>query len=574
MFRLIGRCFFVFILLMLSQAQAIPPAKDAFLLTAKLHSPQDLTITWQMPTNTFLYKNSIDLHFLDATKNTLLHLGLPPGITKHSPVVGNYTIYPQTATMSVSFQQQNPATLSTLALRYQGCTEEGVCYPPTTDYVTLNTANSTVSIQSQPPTQTSNTPPNWLLTLFGFFGVGLLLTFTPCVLPMLPILSSMIIGQTNTRTHRALLLSTLYVLSMASTYAVIGLIMAMLGENLQLRLQTPVAIAFMSAIFCLLAFSLLGFYNMNRTTLMSTIQGRLQRIMPKANIGGVIMMGALATLIVSPCTTPALVAAMTYIGSQGNRLFGASSLFIMGLGMGLPLILLCTLGARFIPKSGPWMQYIKPILGIILLALAIMMLNRLLPSETQRLLWVLFFILAAPLSMTASFMRHRIINGPAAKTVCLTASLISVFFGGYILLHGMNTSLPPPSVGTHLHTKTKHTVTTLVALNKILEDAKKQQQPVFINVYASWCLDCTIMHATTLQQASVKNALDPFVVVRVDISTPSANRQALLRALGIIGPPAIILVSPQGTTHKTLIGLQTAKNLSAALKDFVYTRSV
>ena len=560
----------LFLSLITPFCQALPPIPQhkAFTFSANMVTDDSVVLHWQIAKKTFLYQNRLKINFLDAKTNQIINFKLPQGEQKYNKLLGHYTVYTQKLKVPIYYTLHNPLQKATLKLSYQGCTEFGLCYPPATKYLTLDVRHHQVSIDNAPPKKqsmlsASSSFSHWLLTLLSFLGIGLLLSLTPCVLPMIPILSGIILGQQNLKTQKALMLSSLYVASMAGTYALIGILIARLGQNISIALQTPTVILLMSGLFCILALSLFGLFELKLPHALSKRLNNVNKPQKMASMGGVIIMGILATLIVSPCTTPALVGAIAYISQQQTMALGASALFVMGIGMGLPLILISTLGAKFSPKAGVWMNTIKPILGLIMLGLAIMMLNRLLPSAQHILLWSAYFIILAPLSFSLS-LRHstpkRIFH-----TMSIGLALPSALFGFYLLAIPYTAKLANnPSL--NIVQSNQQTIYSLSELNKVLDSAMQDKKPVLIDFYANWCLDCKLMDATTFKHPQVQAFLKNVVLIRADVTKNTQASQDLMKKFNVIGPPTIILVNKKGQTIKHLVGMQSAKKLTATLK--------
>jgi len=524
---------------------------------------QHLVLHWNIDQDTFIYKNRIKINFITPDSGQIINITFPHGDHKYHRLLGNYITFTKQLDIPVHYRITSATKTPTVKVIYQGCTTSGVCYPPVTNYLTLNTALMQVAVSDHKPHTSPNTSIiaktfTLMINLFGFLAAGLLLSFTPCVLPMVPILSALILGQQKNKPYQGFLCASLYVLSMAITYALIGLCFALMGKNIQNGLQTPVGIILMSLVVFVLGLSMLGLFEFRLPLSVSRFFGRFLHAKFTHSPQGIMLMGVLATLIVSPCTTPALVAALAYIGQRGNLLFGMSALFLMGIGMGIPLIILSTFGSRFIPKAGPWMNAIKSFLGLLLFGLSIMMLSRLLPNAQNTILWGGFFIVLVPLLVI-------LMKKPAYPTGFLTKltytiALPCMFYAGYLIslpLSGLFQHQTQTSTSRLLH----QTVYTPRGLKKALAQAKAAKKAVLIDVYATWCLDCNLMDTFVFKNNKIKTALTNIEFIRVDVSVQNKDSLALLKQFKVIGPPTLILINSHGQTQAKLIGLQSARTL-------------
>ena len=368
------------------------PVDQAFQLKGALQQ-KHLMLHWQIAPGYQLYRERIQVKSIVDSPLHLDKLDLPRGILKTDKILGHYQIYQHQLTLSLPLLNYQNGEFR-IIVNYQGCSAAGYCYPPQQRLLTLQISPFGAQVQSieKMAVQIAQTQPSQLaqkslwLTLLTFFGLGILLAFTPCVLPMVPILSGIIVGQKQS-TRQAFLLSLTYVLAMALAYAIAGVLAGLLGKNLQAALQTPAVIIVFALLFVILACSLFGFYELR---LPHKWQQQLTLLSQRQKSGsylGVAIMGALSILVVSPCISAPLVAALAYISQTGHATLGGLILFVMGLGMGTPLLVIGTLEGKFLPKAGEWMNTVKIILGVLLLITAIWLLYRLLPGNICLILW-------------------------------------------------------------------------------------------------------------------------------------------------------------------------------------------
>lgn len=365
----------------LAHAEITPLSVDeAYPLTVTLQDCQTIVVQWHIAPGYFLYKNKIHFQTLDP-QTAIAPAFFPPHVRVMNSILGPHQVYSGDLNIAVPITKTINDQL-TLQIHYQGCAEKGFCYPPMDVQVPINVNGP----YHQPlPTQEKNNDENsvshytvspllqfnhpfWLC--FSFLGFGILLAFTPCVLPVLPILSSIVLGQQKIELHRSMLLSGSYILGMSLSYAAIGFVFALLGLNLQVVLQNPVAIIILALLLVALAIAMFGGFTLQLPTRW---QHHLSQkgTQHRGTLLGAIIMGFFSALVLSPCVTPPLVGALTFISTTGNLFLGSSALFFLGLGMGIPLFILGTLGGKFLPRAGIWMERVKHILGCILIALAI-----------------------------------------------------------------------------------------------------------------------------------------------------------------------------------------------------------
>jgi thiol:disulfide interchange protein DsbD len=371
----------------------ILPPEQAFKLTTE-STPQGFKANWVIAEGHYLYQDKMQI-ISDSADVTTGQLKTSPAEEKDDPIFNKkLMVYHNFAEASVPYLSTNAGKQATFKVKYQGCSEiSGICYPPQTSKIVVKLPfisdavaaqdsgggyDTTVSEQDQMAAALAS--DNTLLTLLIFFGAGLLLAFTPCVFPMIPILSGIIVGQGESLTTRkALTLSIVYVLAMALTYTVVGVLVGLSGENIQAWFQSPLIIGSFAAIFVALSFSMFGFYELQ---MPASIQSKLTQISNSqqgGNLAGVAIMGFLSALIVGPCVTAPLVGALIYIADTGDAVLGGMALFSLSMGMGTPLILIGASAGKLLPKAGAWMDSVKAVFGVLLLALAIWLLERVAP---------------------------------------------------------------------------------------------------------------------------------------------------------------------------------------------------
>ncbi|MDA5471538.1 protein-disulfide reductase DsbD [Yersinia kristensenii] len=509
------------------------PVDQAFAFDFRQQGDQ-LTLSWQIHPDYYLYRQQIKIVPKNATLGAFI---LPEGIAHHDEFYGEVAIFKQQLTLKIPITQAGEQ--ASVSVTYQGCAEAGFCYPPETRVVPLSAVTAGSSVVTMPPIAATTTPaptelpfsPLWALLI----GIGI--AFTPCVLPMYPLISAIILGREKPHSQRRiLLLAVVYVQGMALTYTLLGLVVAAAGLQFQAALQHPYVLIGLSALFVLLALSMFGLYSLQ---LPSSLQTRLVQWSSSqrgGSLAGVFAMGALAGLICSPCTTAPLSAILLYIAQSGNMLAGGGTLYLYALGMGIPLVIVTLFGNKLIPRSGPWMQYVKEAFGFVILALPVFLLERVLGDVWGLRLWSLlaiaFFGWAFVLSLKAHSGWAR-----ACQLLLLAALLVAA------------RPLQDWAFGNHIQqSEIKHlgfkSVTNLPQLQAALAQAKGQ--PVMLDLYADWCVACKEFEKYTFSDDKVQRQLADAVLLQADVTANSTEHGALLRQLNVLGLPTILFFDAQG----------------------------
>lgn len=540
-------------------------ADDAFQFSADVVDGQ-VVASWNIAKDYHLYQDKITVNVIDG-QATLAQLELPQATLIDDPLFGETLVYHD------QFQAALPITSisnsATLEFEFQGCSATaGVCYPPMQKTFQINASdinmassaglatasvNSSELSESDQITATLQNSSVWIV-IITFFVFGLLLSFTPCVFPMIPILSSIIVGQGDKlTTRRAFTMSLVYVLAMSITYTAAGVLAGIFGENLQAAFQNPWVIGTFSAIFIALAFSMFGFYELQLPGKLQTKLTNLSNKQEGGTLVGVGIMGFLSALIVGPCVAPPLAGALIYIGQTGDALLGGTALFAMSMGMGLPLLLLGTSAGKLLPKAGGWMDNVKAVFGVMLIGIAIWMAERVIPAEFALLAWALLFIFSAVYlgafeSTAEKSGWFKLIRG---------FGLVLALYGAMILvglLGGSKDMMQPLNVfqggGGGQSAQTQHLEFQNVKSIDDLEAVLAKGQPVMFDFYADWCVSCKEMEAKTFSDAGVQAALKGVTLVQADVTKNDAIDKALMKKYGIIGPPAILFFNAQQQEQK------------------------
>lgn len=540
-----------FLCLFTSMAFSVPlPADQAFKLSVTQPNAQTVWFTWTLQSGYFLYKDRIQFRETNPQLATFLPESFPPALQKTDHQGRTIDIYRKKLTLPITLAPNQPKDPS-LIVTYQGCSDLGYCYPP---------IERTVHLHELLVPSTPQHTFSWF-KLLSFYGFGLLLAFTPCVLPMIPILSGIIVGHGQAAsTRKAFFLSLSYVLSMSVTYSVIGGLIALMGQNLQVIMQAPAFIWFFSGICVLLALSMFDVYELKLPVLFQRYLANITRHQSGGHYLSAAIMGALSILILSPCVTAPMIGALSYIAQKGNALFGFLALFSLGLGMGTPLLLIGTSAGRLLPKAGHWMIAIKHLFGFLFLAVALHLVAHLLPAPLHMALWAgLWMFISLSLQ---PFEHAKTFWGTTRQSLGMLIFVYSllVLLGGSL---GHNNPWLPLAQSTSKHpTSFKQTlVRSPSELKQALSQAKGY--PIFIDFYADWCASCQWIQHTLLQEALIKTALKPYVIITVDVTQSNANSHALLEDYQVIAPPTLLFFDAQGheKTSLRLVGEPSIQTL-------------
>lgn len=530
------------------------PADQAFAFDFQ-QNQHDMNLTWQVKDGYYLYRKQVQVTPANAS---IAPLQLPNGEWHNDEFYGKSEIYRHSLTVPVTLTQANAG--ATLTVTYQGCADAGFCYPPETKTVPLS------AVEALPPLPSGeragvrgDTSADLPFSALWALLIGIGIAFTPCVLPMYPLISGIVLGgKQRLSTARALLLAFIYVQGMALTYTALGLVVAAAGMQFQAALQHPYVLIGLSAVFILLALSMFGAFSLQ---LPSSLQTRLTLMSNRqqgGSMGGVFAMGAIAGLICSPCTTAPLSAILLYIAQSGNLWLGGGTLYLYALGMGLPLILVTVFGNRLLPKSGPWMAHVKTAFGFVILALPVFLLERIIGDVWGLRLWsmlgVAFFGWAFITSLGLQKPWQRI-----GQILLLAAALISV------------RPLQDWAFGTTIAQSQSHLnftrISNVETLNAALASA--QGKPVMLDLYADWCVACKEFEKYTFSDPQVQQALQNTVLLQADVTANSAQDVALLKHLQVLGLPTILFFDENGNEQPTLrvTGFKDAAAFRAHLRD-------
>jgi thiol:disulfide interchange protein DsbD len=565
------------------------PAEQAFVPNPRFDRANELTVGFEIEPGYYLYR-----HKFGFQADGEIDLGaprLPAGVAHTDLNFGDVEVFYDYVEIVVPFARARPAALPvTIHATFQGCKEDSICYPPAEAAMMLTVpATSDFAAAAPPAPAAANAPMvseqdqwaarilggSWWTFLGGFYVAGLLLAFTPCVLPMVPILSSIIAGQGTATPQRGFLLSLSYVLGMAVTYTGAGALAALAGGQIQALFQKPWIITLFAGLFVLLALGMFGVYQLQMPT---AIQSRLANLANQQKGGtfvGTAIIGALSALIVTTCVAPPLVGALAVIGQTGDVTRGAAALFALSLGMGSPLLLVGASAGQLLPKVGPWMNTVKAAFGVMMIGVAIWMLERVLPGTVTLTLWALLVF------MTGVFLGafEALPQGPTpVRRLSKGLGVLACLYGALMLigatLGGEDPLRPLPrgallaSTGgvTAAPAKLEFTALETVAqLDGLLAEASAAGRPVMVDFTAEWCVSCKEMEEYTFPDAGVIAALAPFMLLRADVTANDADDQALLERFRSFGPPTIAFFDSKGGEQEAfkLVGYVPAAEFAA-----------
>jgi len=560
--------------------------------------PTLLLARWTIADEYYLYRDKLSIRLIDSDGVSLGPVEIPPGETKHDEFFGEVQVFHHEIEARIPLQRSSgEASDITLELGYQGCAEAGICYPPikkqfpvalaafdpdsstatpaiTGPAVTTPTGKAAVSIattRQDDIVDVLRESSLFWVTLF-FFAAGVLLAFTACMYPMIPILSSIIVGQGKTlTTGKAFLLSLVYVEAVAVTYAVIGVVSAQVGAGVQAFFQNPWILGFFALVFVTLAMSMFGFFNMQLPASLQAKFSETSNRMKGGTLLGVAVMGVLSALIVGPCAGPVLIGALIYTSQSGDYLTGALAMFALGNGMGAPLLVICTSGGKLLPKAGGWMDTVKAVFGVILLGVAILMLERILPGPVTMMLWALLLIVPA-IYMRALDPLPEGISG--WRRFWKGLGIVMLIYGVVLILGAATGARDPLNPLRNLNTVVTTTgsithssqhlqfdrIKNIDDFNAVLTTSAAQGKPVMLDFYADWCTYCLKMEDYTFSDPGVQQALAGVTLLQADVTANDTEDLALLNHFNLFAPPAILFFGADGEERRDsrLVGFMDA----------------
>lgn len=554
---------------------------QAFAYSPEAEDGNSITARWNIAKGYYLYREKFSFEIRDNAGVALGTVTMPKGEMKNDENFGDMEVYHKDTKIKLSLLRTNldPTEISLVA-KYQGCAEAGFCYPPQERILPISLPGGvalagaaivgspsapTPIISEQDQIAASLAGGSTTLVILSFFGFGLLLAFTPCVFPMIPILSSIIVGQgEGLTTRRAFTLSLVYVLAMAAAYTVAGVIAGMFGSNVQAMFQNPWVLSSFAAVFLLLSLSMFGFYDLQ---MPSFLQSKITEFSNKQKGGtlvGVAIMGLLSALIVGPCVAAPLAGALIYIGQTGDAVLGGIALFALSMGMGAPLLVIGTSAGKILPRAGTWMDTIKAVFGVMMIAVAIWMIERIVPAQVSMFLWASLLIVSA--IYMGAFEPHGI-DATGWRKLWKGVGLIMFTYGALLVvgaasgardvfqpLHELASGPAQSGPGAARAADSGHMVFKRVKgiaeLDREIDAAKAQGKTVMLDFYADWCISCKEMEKYTFGNPEVQQALASSVLLQADVTANDDVDKALLKRYGLIGPPSILFFGADGQERR------------------------
>lgn len=550
------------------------PPQEAFRYELEDNGDGTLTLRWEIAPEYYLYRKRMTI---EGTDGNLGDIRYPGGTVIRDEFFGESEVFYNRAEILI-----HSGNASALSLGWQGCADAGLCYPPQSAVVDFNgkstenpgtgpapPAEGSPKIGSSAPASDNELAGDQSLTrqlatsglfwnLAVFFGLGLLLVFTPCVLPMIPILSTVIVGQ-HAGQGRAFVLSSVYVVAMAVTYSMLGVAAALAGANLQAMLQAPVFIVSIAVVFVLLALSMFGLYELQLPPFLRDRLARANNRQEGGSLASAGAMGVVAALLASPCMTAPLAGALIYIADTGDATLGGLALLSLGLGMGAPLIALATMGSGLLPKPGGWMNGVKAVFGFILLGTTVYFLDRILDDALVLALWGALTI-ALGLSL---WHIARAANGTLPlRTLTASAGVVVTFWGALMMIGAAAGGSQPwqPLNGlvaagnVSAASQKQHAdfdgFKSVADLEQAVAEAGAKGRWTLVDFYADWCVSCKVIEEEVFGDSAVIAALSDMQLLRADVTANDALDQALMKHLQVVGPPTILIIGPDGREYR------------------------
>jgi thiol:disulfide interchange protein DsbD len=579
--------------------------EQAYQLSATVEQADLIRLIWRIADGTYLYQDKIQVELLSGDGVQLGRFQLPPAEMKQDALrpdgtIGDLPVYHNEINLPLPLIRGNPAATDIqLQVGYQGCAELGVCYPPIRKTLSLalpplaaasatpsplqqaqqaliatqtpNATGTSAAVASPAVTSTAVEPVSELdriasalaggntwLVIPLFFGLGLALSLTPCVFPMIPILSGIIAGQgSRITTRKAFTLSVVYVLAMSLTYTAAGVLAGLFGQNLQAAFQDPWILSFFALVFVLLAFSMFGFYELQLPSRWQSKLAERSNRQSGGTLAGVAVMGFLSALIVGPCVAPPLAGALIYIGQTGDALLGGLALFTLAMGMGAPLIIIGTSAGKYLPRAGSWMDKVKAVFGVGMLAVAIILLERILPVEISMLLWGMLLVVSA---IYMGALRELAVEASGWDRLWKGLGVVVLIYGTLMLIGaaagGRDTVQPlrglmAASGGSEAAHLQFRRIKNVADLQREVASASAAGRPVMLDFYADWCVSCKEMERYTFSDPKVIATLSDAVLLQADVTANDAQDVALLQGhFGLPGPPSIMFYGRDGKERR------------------------
>jgi thiol:disulfide interchange protein DsbD len=549
-----------------NQVEFLSPEK-AFQPSIKLIENNHLEVSWDIEKGYYLYLGMFEFS-VDSSDTKIIRVDMPEGKKKKDEFFGDVDVYYNSTKANIYFDKITSKT--NLILKYQGCADAGLCYPPITkkfpleqyagndSYLLKTSMTDNQYSFSQQLSEQSIT-----LNIFLFFLAGLLLAFTPCVFPMIPILTGLIVGQgENISTKKSFFLSLTYVLSMSLTYAAAGILIVLSGTNIQADLQNPYVLTSFAVLFLILALSM---FNVIRIQMPASIQGLL---ISKSNTNssgtyiGVGIMGSLSALIVGPCVTAPLIGALIYISMTNDYLIGGSALFALGMGMGAPLLVLGTSASELTKKIGPYLEIANKFFGVLFLIVSIWLIERIVSIEIAAYLW-------SALSIIVAIGLIKIITFKNISRFTLKFLSILLFIYSGLQIYGANVNKNFDPIFSFIEKSQSTSFIKIFNTDELFSQIKNSEKITMVDLYADWCVACKELDKYTFSEKKVADLLKDLNLIKLDITKTNDDNSKFLKDYKLFGPPAILFFNNDGTEirQSRIVGFIDAENFIKIYKN-------
>jgi len=549
-----------------TQSEFLSP-DEAFVVSYELINEKQVNINWNIHPGYYLYMGMFEFESLDQ-QNKIKKVEMPDGKKKTDEFFGEVDIYYNSTEADV-YLENNVNDYIDLKIKYQGCADAGLCYPPVFKTITVkkkvvsSNLKKTSFFESQNAISESLNINSLIYNIFIFYLAGLLLAFTPCVLPMVPILTGIIAGQGKVSQKRSITLSSIYVISMSLTYALAGIIVASSGTNIQANLQNPYVLGFISLLFFIFALAMFKFFDIQMPKSIQTLMTNISNKQKSGGVKDVAVMGVLSALIVGPCVTAPLVGALIYIAATGDAFVGGLALFFLGLGMGTPLIILGSSTTKLISKIGPYLELVNYFFGMLFVFVSVWLLERIVSMESAAYLWsisAIIFVIVLSKS-------YKLFKSLLSRTVGYTLSIFSLFYF-LMQIYGIqnNTYYDPITSFIKKNQSVEFIeVKTIENLNKEITNSDKL---IMVDLYADWCVACKELEKYTFSNQKVSNVLSEFKLIKLDITQTTEEHSEYLKNLKIFGPPALLFYDLNGNEIESarVVGFMESENFLEVLR--------
>lgn len=572
MYKITKMLLFVLFGITISYSSSFLNPNQAFKINVE-ESSKSIDISVKLGKDIYIYEDKF-LIFLNGEKKQILNseIALPKSLNFHNSQVYANDFNLKIPLSTIQKYAKNSPYLLTIS--YQGCSKQGLCYQPME--FNFNSKNNLQPIQNKQLSEQDsianslkNSNPFWILVTF--FGFGLLLSLTPCIFPMIPILSSIIVSQSGEKmdAKRGFFLSFIYVLAMSLAYAIAGVFAGVFGANIQTALQNPYVLGFFSLIFVLLSLSMFGFYNIELPKSIQNLANKKSENAKGKGAIGVAIMGFLSALIVGPCVAAPLAGALIYIGQSGDALLGGFALFALSFGMGVPLLIIGASAGKFLPRPGIWMDRVKNIFGVVMLGVAIYMIERVIPTSISLILWAILFIFSGVYlnALEPIVSKNRWEKFTKALGVVFLVYGIILFVGGFSGGKSLISPIASVKIQQNINENNELQFITIKNIQELQEIVQNSDKPILLDFWATWCVSCKEMDRYTFSDKDVKNILKEYTLLRADVSKNSIDDKKLLEKFNLFGPPGIVFFNDnEELKHLRVIGFKKPNEFLKTLR--------